>query len=51
VAVMSIILTAPVGAWAIAWAGRNLLTVSPESGFSSSYAAVESDAAFEPLAD
>jgi len=51
VAVMSIILTAPVGAWAIAWAGRNLLTVSPESGFSSSFAAVESDAAFEPLAD
>lgn len=51
VAVMSIILTAPVGAWAIAWAGRNLLTVSPESGFSSSFAAVESDATFEPLAD
>lgn len=50
-AVMSIILTAPLGAWAIAWAGRNLLTVAPESGFSSSFAAVESDAAFEPLAD
>jgi len=29
VAVMSIVLTAPTGAWAIAWAGKNLLTKKP----------------------
>jgi NhaP-type Na+/H+ or K+/H+ antiporter len=45
VAVMSIVLTAPAGAWAIAWAGRNLLTVdSIPSGTAVGLAAVESDA-------
>ena len=45
VAVMSIVLTAPAGAWAIAWAGRTLLTVD-EQGFGASdrVAAYESDA-------
>jgi NhaP-type Na+/H+ or K+/H+ antiporter len=45
VAVMSIVLTAPAGAWAIAWAGNALLTVDSESsGKSARSAAVESDA-------
>jgi NhaP-type Na+/H+ or K+/H+ antiporter len=30
VAVMSIVLTAPTGAWAIAWAGKHLLTQEPD---------------------
>lgn len=51
VAVMSIILTAPLGAWAIAWGGKHLLTVVSESGITASEAIVESDAAFEPLSN
>jgi len=45
VAVMSIALTAPIGAWAIAWASRNLLAVDEQgSGDSDRVAAYESDA-------
>ena len=45
VAVMSIVLTAPAGAWAIAWAGNALLTVDSESSSSSARSAArESDA-------
>jgi NhaP-type Na+/H+ or K+/H+ antiporter len=45
VAVMSIVLTAPTGALAIAWAGRNLLSVdAPESALQVTEAAEESDA-------
>ncbi len=43
VAVMSIVLTAPTGAWAIAWAGRTLLTVD-EGGAAEQEAAAESEA-------
>lgn len=46
VAVMSIVLTAPTGAWAIAWAGRTLLTVD-EGGEADLEAATESDAIAE----
>jgi NhaP-type Na+/H+ or K+/H+ antiporter len=45
VAVMSIVLTAPTGAWAIAWAGKALLSVDSEaSSAASRLAAAESDA-------
>ncbi len=51
VAVMSIVLTAPLGAWAIAWAGKALLTVDTSSGMASHRAVTESDAAYEALED
>jgi NhaP-type Na+/H+ or K+/H+ antiporter len=45
VAVMSIVLTAPAGAFAIAWASKNLLTQDDEeSGLPAHRAAIESDA-------
>lgn len=45
VAVMSILLTAPAGAFAIAWAGKNLLTVdAPEFAIEENAAGMESDA-------
>ena len=50
-AVMSIILTAPLGAWAIAWAGRNFLTVDLETGISAAHATEESNASYEALED
>lgn len=50
-AVMSIILTAPLGAWAISWAGRKLLTIEPQSGLSANNASKESNALFDALED
>jgi hypothetical protein len=45
VAVMSIVLTAPAGAFAIAWASKNLLTQDEEEfALSVNRAAIESDA-------
>jgi NhaP-type Na+/H+ or K+/H+ antiporter len=45
VAVMSIVLTAPTGAFAIAWAGKALLSVDePKLGLSANAAAIESEA-------
>ncbi len=49
VAVMSIVLTAPAGAWAIAWAGRALLSVDgEETAENPRAAALESEADVEP---
>jgi NhaP-type Na+/H+ or K+/H+ antiporter len=45
VAVMSIVITAPTGAFAIAWAGKALLSVDKEEqGMQANFAALESDA-------
>lgn len=43
VAVLSIILTAPTGAWAINALGRRILVIAPEAGLDAYDAAVESD--------
>ncbi len=51
VAVMSIVLTAPLGAWAIAWAAKALLSVQSGTEIQSLKAAVESDSDFVALRD
>lgn len=43
IAVLSIILTAPTGAWAIHALGRRILDIAPESEHDAYDAAVESD--------
>ena len=51
VAVMSILVTAPLGAWAISWAGKTLLSVHIDTEDSSLRASKESQADFVPLGD
>lgn len=51
VAVMSIVLTAPLGAWAISWAGKALLSVQGGNEGASLRASEESQADFVPLED
>lgn len=51
VAVMSIVLTAPLGAWAISWAGKALLSVQSDNEGLSLLASEESQADFVPLGD
>ncbi len=50
VAVMSILLTAPLGAFAISWGGKHLLSVDGAKGSSSS-ALEESQAEYDLLKD
>ena len=49
VAVMSIVLTAPLGAFAISWAGKALLSEDKDSKATSRLAIAESDAAYASL--